>query len=744
MYDNSTPIVGQASSAANYLCDKHLAEWCEGSGVSEAIARLAATSLNDRKAIAPSIGWKRYPDNYPLGWFVSGLNLATMQPQPFGQFKPDEAIQFPEEEKPTKYISDKGHPYDAIALPHPEGTKYWQRVLDDVSVVVDLDEGTKKAGAGMTCGFPSLALCGVAMWQRKGELVPNLVAVAVPGRTIRIRFDMDVITKKEVRHEVKKLVKALEQRGCTVLVAMWDKELGEKIDDVKAKHGPEMVKKIMADAMPYPQWLKSLEVQMSQTAGNGGDSKKVNSKPPTPRETAAEIAEQYGSQWKFDNEQKTWRIWTGKEWEKIEIGNFETLLQSVVDAKNINYTGDAYLTDVLKLLTKRLRVARWQTWDRKRYTNFANCVLDGDTFEILKHSPGMGFTSHLPYDYKPLAGDTADALEALKTNCPNIYGWMRSAMQDSPKKMLKLLAIVSGALRFRFHDLQMFVHLVGKPGSGKGTFARLLEKVVGDANFGACQLDRLQDGSTVASVIDKQLVVFADERKPTGIDSILSFTGGDAVSYREVYRPASHAFFYGLLLICSNKPIFVGDTTGLERRLCLLHFDNPIPTERRNYSIEKSFDSEIAALIAIALTVPDATVTQLIRGTGENQIAEFKAKEWEMKYQSDSIAAFFNDALVVADEGDAPVQTSNLYSSYRAFCDLGGMKPLSVVKFPAMLQDLCAELGFSVEWKRTRGRSFFYGVRQRDNQKDDRPTYSEVLSQMTGVETRIGWELRGF
>jgi len=166
----------------------------------------------------------------------------------------------------------------------------------------------------------------------------------------------------------------------------------------------------------------------------------------------------------------------------------------------------------------------------------------------------------------------------------------------------------------------------------------------------------------------------------------------------------------------------------------LLHFDNPIPTERRNYSIEKSFDSEIAALIAIALTVPDATVTQLIRGTGENQIAEFKAKEWEMKYQSDSIAAFFNDELVLADEGDAPVQTSNLYSSYRVFCELGGMKPLSVVKFPTMLKDLCAELGFSVEWKRTRGRSFFYGVRQRDNQKDDHPTYSEVLSQMTGVE----------
>jgi len=196
-----------------------------------------------------------------------------MQRQAFGQFKPDTAIQFPEKDKPTKYISDKGHPYDAIALPHPEGPQYWQRVLDDVSIPVDIDEGTKKSGAGMTCGFPSLALCGVTMWQIKGGLVPNLAAVAVPGRTIRIRFDMDVLTKKEVRLEVKKLVKALEQRGCIVLIAMWNPELGLKIDDVKANHGAEMVKKIMADVVPYAEWLKSLKAKAQ--ASQSSDRKKA-------------------------------------------------------------------------------------------------------------------------------------------------------------------------------------------------------------------------------------------------------------------------------------------------------------------------------------------------------------------------------------------------------------------------------------------------------------------------------------
>ena len=43
--------------------DKHLVEWCEGSGVSEAIARLGPRPLKDRKVIAHCIGWKIYPDD---------------------------------------------------------------------------------------------------------------------------------------------------------------------------------------------------------------------------------------------------------------------------------------------------------------------------------------------------------------------------------------------------------------------------------------------------------------------------------------------------------------------------------------------------------------------------------------------------------------------------------------------------------------------------------------------------------
>jgi putative DNA primase/helicase len=146
--------------------------------------------------------------------------------------------------------------------------------------------------------------------------------------------------------------------------------------------------------------------------------KKRANKPPTPRETALPLAEEYRSRWQYDNKQKAWRVWNDKCWEKTEIGVFTSLLQTVLDAKNVPYNGIEYINNVLALLECKLRQPKWKTWDKSRYINFNNCVFDGAEAKIKPHSPGMGFTSHLPYDYKPLEGDLSHPLEALQVNCP--------------------------------------------------------------------------------------------------------------------------------------------------------------------------------------------------------------------------------------------------------------------------------------------------------------------------------------
>jgi len=726
-----TVIDVRDSSPKNYSAFE---EWVQGSGVSEAITKLNVKSLTDRKVIARNLRWKKYFDEHPLGWWVSGLDLKTMKPHVFGQFKPKTPIQSPKDEKPAKYLTRKDG-YDAIALQHPE-EDYWQRVIDDPSIPIALDEGVKKAGMLMTLGFVALALCGVWMGLKKGgkELVNNLALLAVQGRPITIVFDADLAFKSGVQQALKALATVLKKKGCIVSVAIIPLELESKgIDDVRVNHGEEMVKKIMADAIPYAQWLKSLEAQMGESATDGGN-KKSSPKPPTPRETAAQIAEEFGHQWKFDNEQKEWRVYSGKHWEKVEIGNFETLLMRVIDSKNINYKGNAYLIDVQSLLTKLLREKKWGGADRTRFINFSNCVLDGKDGTTRKHEASDRFTSYLPYEYKPLTGNTSNPLQTLEKNCPNISHWMKTAMRGDAKKMFKLLAIINGCLRFGFFGWQMFVHLIGDPGSGKGTFARLLEKIVGKENNQPCSLDQLKDGSTLASIIDKQLVVFGDERKPVGVDSILRLTGGDNINYREVYRSAANAHFYGLLLICSNDPIFMGNTTGLERRLCLVNFNNPIPSALRDSKVEDSFDSEIASLIAIALSLPDREVKLAIQGKGDAEIGDFKAAEWEMKVRMDSVAAFFEMELVV-EEG-ASDTVGKLYEHYKDFCDRIKKPAMSLTSFSPTLERICGELRQPVRRDPSGRHVTFYGLRRR-REEDEHPTYSQKLVALAGLDAVI-------
>ena len=88
--------------------------------------------MTNRQVIALRLVWKNYPDDFPLGWWASDLDLKTMKPQAFGQFKPNERVRLsPEKEKTAKYITAKIE-YDAIALEHPD-KNYWQHAIDDPS-----------------------------------------------------------------------------------------------------------------------------------------------------------------------------------------------------------------------------------------------------------------------------------------------------------------------------------------------------------------------------------------------------------------------------------------------------------------------------------------------------------------------------------------------------------------------------------------------------------------------------------
>ncbi|MGL4499775.1 MAG: DUF5906 domain-containing protein, partial [Planktothrix sp.] len=82
-------------------------------------------------------------------------------------------------------------------------------------------------------------------------------------------------------------------------------------------------------------------------------------------------------------------------------------------------------------------------------------------------------------------------------------------------------------------------------------------QILGAVILGSATLTKLDDDYTIASVIDKQLVICPDEdRKASGFGGLKALTGGDSISYRQIYKKAASSPFYGSLIVVSNRAIF--------------------------------------------------------------------------------------------------------------------------------------------------------------------------------------------
>ena len=255
MYDNNNSTDGQNSSAAKYLSQHHLAEWCEGSGVSEAIAQLNIESLTAKELN------ERIRPKEPIktgGWWSRGVNWRTgvFMGMWYGQGKPDKP-HHPEGSKERKYLTASGMEPDAIFLAMPD-KDYWAKVHADAAIPRHWTEGVKKAGAGLSLGLAVIALTGVWNWGKDGNLAKCVEEWAQPGTVHYIDFDSDYAAKPSCRAAIIKFAQLLIERGCTVHVTCWDINFKGLDDFIVGKSGDAFLQAV-ADAPTFTEWKKRLK-----------------------------------------------------------------------------------------------------------------------------------------------------------------------------------------------------------------------------------------------------------------------------------------------------------------------------------------------------------------------------------------------------------------------------------------------------------------------------------------------------
>ncbi|BDA71765.1 hypothetical protein CAL7716_059310 [Calothrix sp. PCC 7716] len=717
---------------SHYLNQKHRAELTEKRGLSEKWCEVNCRSVTAQEA-SELLGYKAQSD----GIWLEGANFQ-------GQFKPNKPWKSEEDKKAPKYRSPSCE-YDVMLPIHPEIQNYWtdlealkQRcyVIDGHPLLV-LSESLFRGIAGCSNDIPTIGLIGVengltpgaADPQGKRYLVPGLEKFARAGFGFIHAMDADSTTNNNVvmaqiklAHQLKKF--DIPQYSVT---GLWSIDDGKGMDDYIQKNGADKFRReVLAKAISVEEWEKQFAPQ------EGTSDKKLS-----PRLCAQKLIENYRPSWKYDLERQTWRRWNARVWEACEDEVFvQTVYHSVEALKNPDYKNFGYVENVVKFLKYELLARKWVMFDRMEWIAFCDCVYEVKTGKTHKHTPDFGFISCLEHNFPLLIAvdSTTQLLEQLRINVPTFYSWAMHSQNGDPLKVLKLLAIVNGVIKFRFYDLQKFVHLCGVPGSGKGTFARLLESVVGKQNYASARLSKLGDDNVIGAVIDKQLVICPDEKKTMGdyISTLLNFTGDDNIPYRQIYKPQASGKFYGAIVVISNNPLFVGDVTGIDRRLCLVTFDKPLV--ERDSKVEARMQQEVAQLTALALAMDDTQVKDLINGAGEGFIPDFRRQSWLHKTENDTIALFMEEMLTSGSEdsfilvGNKNSGSETLYGAYVQFCENNNSKTLFTANnFRNHLLELCREIGWKVRETRQRNNEYrIYGVRLR-LLEETAPRVSEVF-----------------
>jgi putative DNA primase/helicase len=665
-----------------------------------------------------------------LGYTAKSAGIWLEGINGFGQFRPNKPWKGENDKKAPKYRTATGEEYDAMLPHHPTNSQYWQ-ALEALKALcysmnghpcLLLTEGLFKAIAACSQELPCVALCGVEQGLTSGKddvqgkryLVPTLEHLARHGFGFIIVFDAD--EKKETKENVaiatRKLAQQLVKFKVPIYVGtgIWTPEQGKGLDDFIKLNGVEAFRQnVLNKVIDFSAWDQQFnKEEVSELTAKGA---------------AQSLTERYRTLWKYDLQQQTWRRYNNKIWEQTPDKVFEkSVYHDLEMMPNAIYDNYSYVENVVKFLELELQERSWTSFNRAEWIAFNDCVLEVATGKYHDHAPGFMFTSRLDHDCPKLKFDQGgDLLELVRLHAPNFFAWATYAQGGDAVKILKLLAIFNAVLTYRFFDLQMFVLLCGVPGSGKGTYARLLEGAVGRQNHASAKMHRLGEDNVIANIIDKQLVVCPDEKKQLGDNSgILSLCGGDNIPYRQIYKPMSSARFYGALVVVANSNPFMGDTTGIDRRWSLVQFDKALPV--RDTSVERQMQQELGMIISLALAMTQQQVTSLIKGTGEGSIPDFKRQQWLHKTENDSIALFMEEILVptsadryllLGAKGDDP---SSLYGAYVKMCDENNTRNLFTKNnFCSHLLEVCREVGWT-EVKKVRCQTGWriYGVGIRD------------------------------
>jgi len=420
-------------------------------------------------------------------------------------------------------------------------------------------------------------------------------------------------------------------------------------------------------------------------------------------------------------------------WSKLSDLEIRTLVIKELDFRGCMECGygSHYPTGITKLLQSAEIIKEWG--DTYGLIPLQNGVLDSKTLTLHPHSPDYRFTWQLPFAYDTTAKPD------------EIIGFLMESLDWDDGRVEVCQAYLAAIVTSRA-DLQIFMEIIGVAGTGKSTFMKLAQALVGRENYQPVKLQSLETNRfEAANIYRKRLVTVADSSKYFGgLSGIRTLTGDDDLVYEEKNIQGGKTFRYqGMLLIAGNHPLQGDDPSdAIGRRRLSVSFNvkpkvkkNMLSSGRNGQEWTGELSTCLPGLLNWVLALSFDQVTAIIEKNTEDNPAQKETKLAVLEETHPLASWLFSNCTLDTPEaktGIGKAQQLNghvnrngmdvsvsffdnadrdLYPNYAHWCKGVGKKPLSLNVFTGQLINLInGQLSGKVEKARNKNGFYISGI----------------------------------
>ncbi len=321
---------------------------------------------------------------------------------------------------------------------------------------------------------------------------------------------------------------------------------------------------------------------------------------------------------------------------------------------------------------------------KNRMISIEKFLKDGDPFNCLEPiTPKFFNCTQIPFDVDPYDCKGKEPVKFLK--------FLREVFQKD-ESSIQMLRQWMGYCLTNMTWAQKILLMVGPKRSGKGTIARVIQTMLGEANFTNPTSSSLIERFPLEGWINKRLAILGDarfgEKKDTVKEILLQVSGEDRINIDRKYCPILCGVKLPTkIMILSNEVPTIRDSgAALASRFLVLKMEKSFFGKEDPELFDRDLKPEIPLIVWWTLDGLRDLMAQKYFEQPESgkEVAE------EMELYQSPVKAFVDDFCEV--RMGLLIAKQTLYNSYESWCKSEGIETLTIEVFSRQLYSCCHSL----------------------------------------------------